>query len=156
LHSYPRTAIWRHRKENLKKCTLTGLEKRHDLCFFRYPTQMPLSISGYVVLVPDGSLLNAIEDQNRGLLLIDATWRYAEKMRRQLLVEQNLVYRRLPSFLRTAYPRCQKGWVDPQRGLASIEALYAAYWILGYPLRGLFNHYYWSQQFLSANPFLRT
>ena len=51
----------------------------------------------------------------------------------------------------TAYPRVSKLGTDPDNGLASIEALYLAYHILGRPTDGLLDHYRWAQGFLEAN-----
>jgi pre-rRNA-processing protein TSR3 len=44
------TIILRHKKENLKKCSLRGLEPREDLRFFTYPHKMDFSLDGYVML----------------------------------------------------------------------------------------------------------
>lgn len=89
-----------------------------------------------------------MEDCGSGLLLLDGTWRYAEKMVERLSHLPNAQRRSLPSWLVTAYPRRQEGCVDPHRGLASIEALYAAYHLLGRSVVGLLDHYYWRDQFL--------
>ncbi len=51
----------------------------------------------------------------------------------------------------TAYPRRSKWYPDPAEGLASVEALYVAYRILGRPLEGLLEHYRWAEQFLKLN-----
>ena len=40
---------------------------------------------------------------------------------------------------------------DPDHGLASIEALFAAYHLMGRPTDGLLDHYRWAEQFLAAN-----
>ena len=52
---------------------------------------------------------------------------------------------------RTAYPRASKLGTDPDNGLASIEALYLAYRILGRPTDGLLDHYHWASDFLTLN-----
>jgi pre-rRNA-processing protein TSR3 len=52
---------------------------------------------------------------------------------------------------RTAYPRTSKLGTDPDNGLASVEALYLAYHILGRPTEGLLDHYLWAEAFLEAN-----
>jgi len=59
--------------------------------------------------------------------------------------------RSLPSYLRTAYPRRQTGCPNPNTGLASVEALYAAFLILGRPTTTILDHYYWKNTFLSIN-----
>ena len=52
---------------------------------------------------------------------------------------------------KTAYPRVSKMGTDPDNGLASIEAMYIAYHLLGRPTDGLLDHYHWAEQFLAAN-----
>jgi pre-rRNA-processing protein TSR3 len=51
----------------------------------------------------------------------------------------------------TAYPRVSKQGTDPDNGLASVEALYAALHILGRPTAGLLDHYRWGDEFLLRN-----
>ena len=145
------TIILRHRRENLKKCSLKGLEKRSDLTFCTYPKDSLPSLKDSLILSFDGPLLSP-KDRERGLFLIDGTWRYAEKMFHW--VEQNhppLETRSLPQAIRTAYPRKQEDCQDPERGLASVEALYTAYVILGWNPQGLLDHYYWAGAFLEKN-----
>ncbi|MGH7226876.1 MAG: DUF309 domain-containing protein, partial [Gemmataceae bacterium] len=50
-----------------------------------------------------------------------------------------------------AYPRVSKLGTDPDNGLASIEALFVAYHLLGRPTAGLLDHYHWSEEFLRSN-----
>lgn len=147
---FPATIILRHRRENLKKCSLRGLEGRDDMRFYTYPlTHLP-PLENYVLLDLDAPLLTA-EDNSCGILLLDATWRYAERMRSFVRDAPGLKARRLPDHFRTAYPRRQEDCLDPERGLASIEALYAAYTILGRDCKGLFDGYYWKDEFLEKN-----
>lgn len=151
MQEYPPTVIYRHRKENLKKCSLTGLENRSDILFFTYPIDSLPDLDGYILLDLEGPVLSQ-EDRGRGLCLIDATWRYAEVMLKQS--EQSLigtVKRSLPKDIRTAYPRRQDDCPDPDFGLASIEALYSAYHILGLDTKGLLDHYHWKHQFKELN-----
>lgn len=146
------TFIVRHRKENLKKCSLRGLESRRDIKFFLYPNDPFPFIEGGVLLSLDGEELS-VADRERPLILIDATWNYAKKMHNKIESLGPWVKRTLPKHIRTAYPRVQTGCDDPDRGLASIEALYAAYTILKRPLNGLLDNYYWKDAFLMANKF---
>ena len=88
-------------------------------------------------------------DCNRGLFLLDATWRLAEKMGKSL--PPNLEVRSLPSHFRTAYPREQTDCPDPERGLASIEALFLSYYLMGRSTEGLLDNYYWRTLFLEKN-----
>jgi len=145
-----KTIIYRHRKENKKKCTLSSLEDREDLLFLTYPKDPLPDLSSYIVLKMESPPLT-IKDQGRSLLLIDGTWRYSEKMLEALPNKESLTYRSLPNKYFTAYPRKQTDCLDPKRGLASVEALYLAYMILGYPKENLLDHYYWKEEFLKLN-----
>ncbi|HSW72928.1 MAG TPA: DUF367 domain-containing protein [Chlamydiales bacterium] len=143
---HPPSIILRHRKENLKKCSLTGLEKRDDFLFISYPYDSLPPLNNYILLTQDAPPLTK-EDSHFGLFLVDATWRYAEVMVRKL---PQMQARSLPSF-KTAYPRKQTDCPDPETGLASIEALYAAFMITGRNRDGLLDNYYWKDKFLEFN-----
>jgi pre-rRNA-processing protein TSR3 len=149
MFTFPPTLILRHRKENLKKCSLYGLEVREDLRFFTYPKDLLPDLSSYVLLTLNAPVLSE-EDKNKGLFLIDGTWRYAEIMRRQLPQPHRFEVRSLPPLYITAYPRRQ----DVERGLASVEALYAAYCITQKNPLGLLDHYHWKKEFLNTNAHL--
>lgn len=151
----PSTYIIRHSRENLKKCSLRGLETRQDMAFFTYPDcalgkeKLPL-LDNFIVLDLDGPPLT-IEDSGCGLVLIDGTWRLAQKIM-QVTKELHCLQRRsIPGGFQTAYPRCQHDCPDPSQGLASVEALYVAYSILGRSTEGLLNGYYWKESFLEKN-----
>lgn len=144
------TIILRHRKENLKKCSLRGLESRSDMRFFTYPKDALPPLTNYFLLCLDGSPLTEA-DRDLGLFLIDGTWNYAELMERQLPKPHLFQRRSLPSHFQTAYPRRQADCSDPSRGLASVEALYLAYYILRRPLEGLLDNYHWKEDFLRKN-----
>jgi len=144
------TLIYRHRKENLKKCSLRGLENRDDIQFFTYPKDKIGDLSSYILLTPDAPPLT-IDDAKYGLFLIDGTWKYADVMYRQLKTSHQFLTRSLPKDLKTAYLRRQDDCLDPERGLASIEALFAAYHILGRNTEGLLDGYYRKEAFLEKN-----
>lgn len=145
-----KTVVLRHRKENLQKCSLRGLEKREDFTFYTYPRDQVPFLENYILLDMQGEPLS-IKDKDSGIFLIDATWKYAEKMRS--LQKNSFILRSIPSSIQTAYPRKQTGCEDPKRGLASVEALYVAYKILGRDPKGLLDNYYWKDQFISLNKF---
>ena len=153
MQRYPPTVVVRHRKENLKKCSLRGLESREDFTFYRYPDTAPSSLAGYIVLTLDAPELS-IADAEHPLCLIDATWRYAATME-QVLEQQGAfdgaILRSLPAHYRTAYPRRQEACTDPDRGLASVEALYLAYLTLGRCTDGLLDQYHWAAEFKQLN-----
>ncbi len=150
------TIIIRHRKENLKKCSLRGLETREDCIFYSYPMPKYPSLSGYIYLTLDAPPLSTL-DRDRGLFLIDGTWRYAKKMEQAILPHQEgVVFRSIPSHFRTGYPRKQTDCSDPERGLASVEALYLAYQLMGRDTKGLLDLYYWRDAFLKQAGFKQT
>jgi len=198
------TTILRHRKENLKKCSLRGLKNVEGLQFLTYLVDPLPKLEGEVILTMDAPPPLSFEDRDRGLFLIDGTWKYAAVMYRQLTcnshhLHNNLshqfsdaskklsrkglktfpskpswrlektdcvafhragekcrltgsyVERSIPKGFRTSYPRKQTNCSDPERGLASVEALFIAYHILGYETGGLLDHYYWKEEFLRLN-----
>jgi pre-rRNA-processing protein TSR3 len=144
MNHYLPTFILRHKKENLKKCSLRGLESRDDFRFFTYPKNPLPDLKGYILLTPDSPLLSH-EDTQAGLLLVDGTWRYAETMVRQ--IPASCLQRSIPTSFKTAYPRRQE--IDC--GLASIEALFIALHLMKRPTAGLLDHYHWKEKFLDIN-----
>ncbi len=143
------TAIIRHRRENLKKCSLTGLEKKEGLFFYTYPVDALPDFQGFLLLKIGAPPLSKA-DAGRDLLLIDGTWRLAQVIEKQ--IPRSLETRSLPSFFRTAYPRKQTHCPDPSSGLSSVEALYLAHRILGRPHSDLLDRYHWKSRFLELNP----
>jgi pre-rRNA-processing protein TSR3 len=141
------TIILRHRRENLKKCSLRGLEKRPDIRFFTYPRDSLPDLASYILLAVDAPPLTDA-DADFGIFIIDGTWKLASLMQRQCPPMQA---RSLPNHFRTAYPRRQTECPDPEKGLASVEALYLAHMILKRPFAGLLDGYYWKQSFLELN-----
>jgi pre-rRNA-processing protein TSR3 len=144
---YP-TIILRHRKENLKKCSLRGLEKRKDIIFYTYPKDSLPDMSNYVLLKMDAPELSE-KDSEKGLFLIDSTWMYLSKILK--IVPNNMERRSLPKKFMTAYPRKQTGCPDPKYGLASIEALYLSLLTMNKDTSNLLDDYYFKDQFLKIN-----
>lgn len=152
MHLSSPTVIIRHQRENLNKCSLRGLERRPDLQFLNYPNGQLPALSGYLLLAIDGPPLTSA-DQQHGLLLLDATWRYAAVMRRYVDSLVCLECRSIPAGFVTAYPRRQTECPDPEAGLASVEALYIAYHLTGRDPSGLLDNYYWKEEFFLKNKF---
>jgi pre-rRNA-processing protein TSR3 len=140
--------ILRDPRESIQKCSLTPLRGLPGIRFVDYHGQRRLEAHGRVLLDPRGEELTP-EDAGCGLLLIDCAWRRVDALLRT--VDGELHPRRLPD-LNTAYPRKSRVYVDPERGLASVEALYVAALILGRPRPDLLQHYRWREPFLRANP----
>jgi pre-rRNA-processing protein TSR3 len=143
---YPPTVIVRHAKENPRKCSVLPLRARPDLVFLNYPVKERPALEGYIRLAAEGPELTAA-DAARGLLLLDGSWRWAAAMTRDFA---DVEPRSLHGY-RTAYPRVSKQGTDPDNGLASVEALFVTYHILGRPTEGLLDHYHWRAQFLRIN-----
>ena len=137
-----------HPKEKRKKCTVEPLRGIPGFVFWKYPHVGPESLDGYVQLGFDGPQLSS-SDANCGLLILDGTWRFAAKMEEDF---GHIPVRSLPP-LKTAYPRVSKMFENPDGGLATIEAVYAAYRLLGRETVGLLDGYRWAPEFLSLNRF---
>jgi pre-rRNA-processing protein TSR3 len=143
----PDTVIVVHPKERRSKCTILPLRGTHGLRFARSTSVSATGdLNRYVRLDVIGPPLTA-DDSDRGLLLLDGTWRWVE----DLAVPFGSIETRSIEGVRTAYPRTTSLGTSPEGGLATIEAMYAAYRILGRPTVGLLDHYHWASQFLQLN-----
>lgn len=144
------TIIIRHRKENLKKCSLRGLEKKEDFLFYSYPNEISKlpDLSNYILLKMGAPEIKK-SDNKKGLLLIDSTWKYLDKILK--IIPENIETRSLPKNYISAYPRKQTMCPDPKLGLASIEALYLAYMTLKKDTSDLLDNYFWKDKFLDIN-----
>lgn len=144
--AYPITVIVRHARENPKKCSILPLRGRPDVVICPYPVTQRPDLANYIRLAAEGPELSAA-DVGFGLLLLDGSWRWAGAMERDF---RDVPPRSLHGW-QTAYPRVSKQGTDPDNGLASVEALYAALHILGRPTDGLLDHYRWREEFLLRN-----
>ena len=139
--------ILRDPRESTKKCSLTPLRGKPSIDFVRYDRERRVPVGERVLLHPEGELLSEA-DRGRDLLLVDCAWRRVPSL--LATVDGELTHRRLP-VLETAYPRTSKVFTDPDTGLASVEALYAALCILGEPRADLLEDYRWREEFLRRN-----
>jgi len=142
----PPTIIVVHPKERRSKCTVEPLRGRDDFRFWKYPKAGAEDLTGYVRLGLGGPPLCA-DDRHAGLLILDGTWRLASRMEPDFM---DLPVRGLWDW-QTAYPRASKLTVDPSAGLATIEAVFAAYTQIGRPTDGLLDAYHWADEFLRRN-----
>lgn len=142
----PPTIIVVHPKERRSKCTVEPLRGRPEFEFWKYPRVDLGRLDGYVQLGLDGEALSPV-DADRGLLVLDGTWKLAAGMQDDFAA---LPVRTLPPW-KTAYPRVSKIFDDPAAGLATIEAIFLAYQILGRDTTGLLDAYYWRDEFLRLN-----
>jgi pre-rRNA-processing protein TSR3 len=139
----PPTVIVVHPRE---KRSVEPLRGRADFVFWTFPNQGPESIDGYVRLGIGGDELSE-EDSAKGLLVLDGTWKLAEKMEP---FYSELPVKSLPAW-QTAYPRVSKLWEDPTSGLATIEAIFAAHVCMQRDTTGLLDSYYWADEFVTKN-----
>jgi len=140
------TIIVVHPKERKSKCTVQALRTHNDFLFWKFPRKEPDRLPPYVRLGMGGPEISEA-DAASGLLVLDGTWRLAEKMEPAY---KELPVRSLPVW-KTAYPRVSKQFDDPSTGLATIEAIFIAYHLMGYETEGLLNGYYWAEEFLRLN-----
>lgn len=143
------TTVIRHHRERVSKCSLRFLHGRADVTFLKAKPGFTFDATGYTLLDVDGDELSAA-DALRPFLLLDSTWRWLPQL--QACLRGLPVRRSLPAWARTAYPRTSKLWDDPERGLASVEALYLARRLCGDDDETLLDGYHWKQQFLAALP----
>lgn len=146
--TYSPTVIVVHPRENRKKCSVEPLRNRPGFQFatYRAGAPVPLPPGQYVRLGLGGPILSRA-DEHLGLLVLDGTWRWAEAMEAQY---QDVPIRSLPAW-KTAYPRVSKVFEDPDTGLATIEAIWLAYWCVGRDTTGLLDQYHWGPQFIDLN-----
>jgi pre-rRNA-processing protein TSR3 len=142
----PITILVVHPRENRAKCSLEPLRGRADVRFVKFPPKAGLDLADYVRLAVDGEPLTE-RDAGKGILLLDGNWRFAAPMNRHFA---EVPARSIRGF-KSAYPRTAKLGTDPADGLASVEALYVAYAIVGRPTEGLLDGYHWRAPFLAAN-----
>ena len=140
--------VLRDPRESSRKCSLTPLRGMPGIRFVEYAPERRLDASRRILLHPDGEPL-VPADAELGLLLVDCAWRRVPQL--LATVDGEPIRRRLPP-LATAYPRRSRIFEDPSRGLASVEALYAALALLGRPRPDLLEHYRFRDAFLAANP----
>ncbi len=135
------------RGEDPRKCTVRPLRGSPGLEFLPYPLRHKPDFSRHLLLAPNAPPLSPA-DADRPLLLLDASWRHAAAMRRAV---EPVEARAIPPGWITAYPRRSKIHPDPETGLATVEALFAALCTLGFRDDSLLRFYPWREAFLDLN-----
>ncbi len=137
-------------REPAKKCSLTPLRGLEGVSFISLRGGRRVDAGRRLWLHPEGEEISAA-DRGLDLLLVDCAWRKLPQLSKA--IDGQLIKRRLPKLI-SAYPRRSKVAVDPEHGLASVEALYAAIALLDCPRPELLAKYRWAADFLAANPML--
>ncbi len=145
MDALPPDTIIRHPRERRAKCTLQPLRGLPGLRFLTARPGFRFDATGFILLCLDAPVLSAA-DRDHPLLLLDSTWRLLPAL--TACIGGAPIRRCLPAWIRTAYPRSSKLAADPPAGLASVEALFAARWVLGRPTAGILDHYHWREPFL--------
>ena len=135
-----------HPAENPKKCTIHHLRESPGFVFDLFSQEKTFHFPNAFLLGVDGPTLSR-RDVAMDMVVLDGTWRYAAQM---IGAFSTLPVRSIHGW-HTAYPRISKIYQDPDDGLATIEAIYAAFVILGKDPEGLLDHYYWKDSFLKLN-----
>lgn len=144
-----KVTVLRHFRENVKKCSLRFLHDNPNFEFIKAKPPFEFDATGYTLLEIDAPQISPA-DLGRPVLLLDSTWHLLPQLRRG--ITGKFVPRSLPSALKTAYPRKSKVFCDPSRGLATIEALYAALRLMGdTDFGGILENYRFAEDFLSTN-----
>ena len=146
LPALPPITVIRHAKERISKCSLRFLHDRPEITFYKATAGFRFDATSFLLLAVDAPTLSPA-DRGHPLLLLDSTWRYLPQLAGCLDGEP--IRRSLPSDVVTAYPRVSRIYEDPARGLASVEALYAAARLLGCDDPTLLDGYRWKQEFLA-------
>ena len=144
---FPQILILIRRGEDPRQCTVRPLRGTPGLEFRPYPLRQKPDLSRHLLLAPDAPPLSPA-DAGRPLLLLDASWRHAAAMRRAV---EPVEARSIPPGWKTAYPRRSKIHADPETGLATVEALFAALCTLGRRDDALLRFYPWREAFLDLN-----
>ena len=155
-----RFLIIRDHKENKQKCTLSPLVGRDGYRFLDLgqPTSPPAieEIGGGILLTTDAPVMTRSDREfldDGAVTIVDSTWARVPNVlaRVRTVPGHRLIRRSLPEELVTAYPRVSKLYQDPEQGLSSIEAVFAALVVLGSPDLTVLDGYRWRTQFLEQN-----
>lgn len=142
------------RSETPQKCTILPLAYREDFRIVRFPRGQPLApLAGDLLLHPEGESLATLAPklgQVRMLSSIDCVWKRLPQILRWVGRPLPQLAGMPPGFV-TAYPRRNKQNLDPEGGLATIEALFIAAAFLGHWDETLLREYHFGPQFLAAN-----
>lgn len=138
-------------RENPRKCSILPLKDREDFHIRYFHGGKPIAaFQSQLLLHVDGEDLSEWKGEVESLGLIDCNWKKVEPAM-QLLAKPLPRLVKIPNSFVTAYPRRNKQGLDPEEGLATIEALFIAAAFLGIWDETLFEKYYFKDEFLKRN-----
>ena len=140
--------------ETPNKCTIAPLSYREDFHLFRVKGGGPLGpLSAPILLHHQGECLTTMKSSAApipGISSVDCVWRRLDPLLRR--VQGTLPkLARIPDGFVTAYPRQNKSNLDPDGGLATIEAIFVAAAILGNWDVTLLSEYHFGRKFVELN-----
>lgn len=142
------------RSEKPEKCTILPLAYRPDFRIVRFPRGVQLKpLVGDLLLHPEGESLATLAPKLgpiRVLSSIDCVWKRLPNILNCVGKPLPMLAGLPPEFV-TTYPRRNKQNLDPEGGLATIEALFIAAAFLGHWDETLLKEYHFGAAFLVAN-----
>lgn len=144
------------KRENKRQCTIHPLRLRPDFSisyFDRGKSALP-PLQSAVLLHTEGQSLEEWGRENsrvNSVALIDCTWKKVPLVMARLTPPLPTLVK-IPGSFQTAYPRKSKQeGLDPEGGLATIEALFITAAFLGNWDETLLDAYYFKSAFLEVN-----
>ena len=142
------------KKENPRKCTIAPLKDRTDfkIRYFQRNMKIP-AFQTTLLLHIDGISLDEFAKSSmnvESIGVIDCTWKKVEGALSRLEKPFPMLAR-IPNGFLTAYPRKNAHGLDPDAGLATIEAIFIAAAFCGQWDESLLEHYHFGKDFLKIN-----
>jgi pre-rRNA-processing protein TSR3 len=140
--------------ESPNRCTIAPLADRADfrLIYVRGSGERPQGpFASPILLHPDGECLTRVaQTEVTGIATIDCVWKRLPPLLARLAgpVPRPV---RIPAGFETAYPRRNKHGLDPDGGLATIEAIFIAAALAGHWDETLLARYYFGRRFIELN-----
>jgi pre-rRNA-processing protein TSR3 len=145
------------RTESPNKCSILPLAYREDFRIVRFDRRYPIgALTGNLLLHPDGVPLDEwMREPGRGadaavLSAVDCNWKRLTRILARIAGPLPPLVR-IPDGFETAYLRRNKRNLDPDRGLATIEALFVAAAFLGKWDESLLKEFATGGEFLAIN-----
>jgi ribosome biogenesis protein Tsr3 len=139
--------------ETANKCTIAPLASRPDFRLLSAKGAEPIGpLKSSVLLHPQGECLTKIRScrENLGIAAIDCVWRRVDPILSRIAAPVP-VLGRIPDGFQTAYLRKSYYGYDPDGGLATIEAIFAARALLGHWQPDLLSKYPFGRRFVELN-----